>query len=101
QAEDGIRDLYVTGVQTCALPISIASGCAPRPVSSGAGRADRRAPITREIAASICHAGKPAIDASPGAPAPCPATTRRTATSPVEIGRASGRGRIYNEVVLG
>src|SRR5690349_762560 len=26
QAEDGIRDLYVTGVQTCALPI-----CRPRP----------------------------------------------------------------------
>src|SRR5438874_6727662 len=24
QAEDGIRDLYVTGVQTCALPILIA-----------------------------------------------------------------------------
>src|SRR5690349_22767843 len=24
QAEDGIRDLYVTGVQTCALPISSA-----------------------------------------------------------------------------
>src|SRR2546430_6087971 len=26
QAEDGIRDLTVTGVQTCALPISSASG---------------------------------------------------------------------------
>src|SRR5204862_1184059 len=26
QAEDGIRDLYVTGVQTCALPISERSG---------------------------------------------------------------------------
>src|SRR2546428_3510838 len=26
QAEDGIRDLIVTGVQTCALPISSASG---------------------------------------------------------------------------
>src|SRR6266496_5141771 len=25
QAEDGIRDLYVTGVQTCALPIFIAA----------------------------------------------------------------------------
>src|SRR5204863_5086350 len=25
QAEDGIRDLYVTGVQTCALPISRSS----------------------------------------------------------------------------
>src|SRR5204863_1497879 len=26
QAEDGIRDLYVTGVQTCALPISSRHG---------------------------------------------------------------------------
>src|SRR2546430_12074089 len=26
QAEDGIRDLTVTGVQTCALPISLRSG---------------------------------------------------------------------------
>src|SRR5690349_24579205 len=26
QAEDGIRDLYVTGVQTCALPISGLAG---------------------------------------------------------------------------
>src|SRR6266496_5783259 len=26
QAEDGIRDLYVTGVQTCALPISPKEG---------------------------------------------------------------------------
>src|SRR5204863_7834178 len=26
QAEDGIRDLYVTGVQTCALPISRGTG---------------------------------------------------------------------------
>src|SRR5438874_11994040 len=34
QAEDGIRDLYVTGVQTCALPISLtgarACGGVPR-----------------------------------------------------------------------
>src|SRR5688572_32277352 len=28
QAEDGIRDLTVTGVQTCALPISIGSAMA-------------------------------------------------------------------------
>src|SRR5204862_2884292 len=26
QAEDGIRDLYVTGVQTCALPILLPEG---------------------------------------------------------------------------
>src|SRR5690349_22374317 len=30
QAEDGIRDLYVTGVQTCALPISRCGRRAPR-----------------------------------------------------------------------
>src|SRR2546429_6589920 len=27
QAEDGIRDVAVTGVQTCALPISFTVGC--------------------------------------------------------------------------
>src|SRR5438270_9140109 len=49
QAEDGIRDLTVTGVQTCALPISVM--LAPRaaaasrsgdPRSSGGGGARRR-----------------------------------------------------------
>src|SRR6267378_3519446 len=35
QAEDGIRDLYVTGVQTCALPISRAPRCSRlQPVSA-------------------------------------------------------------------
>src|SRR5712675_3268816 len=33
QAEDGIRDVAVTGVQTCALPI-----CRPRPAAYSAGR---------------------------------------------------------------
>src|SRR6266496_2850413 len=39
QAEDGIRDLYVTGVQTCALPISgrrrTPSAPPPRTVAGG------------------------------------------------------------------
>src|SRR2546421_2464439 len=35
QAEDGIRDLIVTGVQTCALPISLV-GCCRDPVVAGA-----------------------------------------------------------------
>src|SRR3712207_8187926 len=29
QAEDGIRDIGVTGVQTCALPIFVAEGYSP------------------------------------------------------------------------
>src|SRR5438093_9488786 len=44
QAEDGIRDWSVTGVQTCALPISSARGAAGRgrAVDPGALRAARR-----------------------------------------------------------
>src|SRR6266496_5818383 len=44
QAEDGIRDLYVTGVQTCALPISAAGRRSPMPRrrrSRSAGNARR------------------------------------------------------------
>src|SRR6266496_5253317 len=35
QAEDGIRDLYVTGVQTCALPISAPAAVAPAKPEDG------------------------------------------------------------------
>src|SRR5256886_8406342 len=46
QAEDGIRDLTVTGVQTCALPIC---------------RRDLRlADLRREVAASLRHVHLPA-----------------------------------------
>src|SRR2546430_3287169 len=39
QAEDGIRDLTVTGVQTCALPIS--RGATTLPPNAARGRLDR------------------------------------------------------------
>src|SRR5690349_24747004 len=39
QAEDGIRDLYVTGVQTCALPIL------PALAGAASGRCRARAPF--------------------------------------------------------
>src|SRR6266568_1317349 len=47
QAEDGIRDGTVTGVQTCALPISSwrvrsSQTCPRRPPTPGAGQDDRR-----------------------------------------------------------
>src|SRR5690606_41191743 len=40
QAEDGIRDFHVTGVQTCALPISSSMGTAVP--TTGHSRAARR-----------------------------------------------------------
>src|SRR3989475_5896778 len=39
QAEDGIRDLTVTGVQTCALPISFSPACGLSPATATRGRA--------------------------------------------------------------
>src|SRR6476620_6914025 len=39
QAEDGIRDIVVTGVQTCALPISSPT-CAPREETADEGQVD-------------------------------------------------------------
>src|SRR3989475_4486969 len=84
QAEDGIRDLTVTGVQTCALPISASSRRAARrarPRPSRAGRRPRGA------------ARRP--DGS-GLPPGLRATARwRGRPSPQgEIGRASCRERV-------
>src|SRR5690349_24005705 len=50
QAEDGIRDLYVTGVQTCALPICRGRGQA-RPVA--VDPAEPRAPAGRRRRARL------------------------------------------------
>src|SRR5256885_9363693 len=55
QAEDGIRDYKVTGVQTCALPISQprhALGLAPRERTGGGRppRAPGRGPASRRCA---------------------------------------------------
>src|SRR5690606_39454355 len=47
QAEDGIRDFHVTGVQTCALPISRAARCRRWP----ARRAEQHEHGRRRIAA--------------------------------------------------
>src|SRR2546430_10747154 len=51
QAEDGIRDLTVTGVQTCALPISLAG---PGPVV-GHGHGNVRDDL--EVSAGACSGG--------------------------------------------
>src|SRR5204862_1477480 len=54
QAEDGIRDLYVTGVQTCALPISADSGPARGPRSARPPPTNRWPRSTGCSTAPIC-----------------------------------------------
>src|SRR5437868_13463450 len=60
QAEDGIRDRNVTGVQTCALPISVAQPVAVRPGQRGGNVA----------ALPAARPGQPAPAARPGQPTP-------------------------------
>src|SRR5690606_39517238 len=51
QAEDGIRDFHVPGVQTCALPISLRGGCAGRLPGT-------RSSLARRLTAGILPCGR-------------------------------------------
>src|SRR5690349_24659564 len=66
RAEDGIRDLYVTGVQTCALPIYTSPATPPaKPGSNATGSRSApgaaRAPSTADSAARWSIATPPEI----------------------------------------
>src|SRR2546421_1630356 len=84
QAEDGIRDLIVTGVQTCALPIYsyVADGCRTRAVVEvGSNIGIGSARLRRE------HRG---IALEPSSPA----QWHTVVLHEPEIGRASCRERV-------
>src|SRR2546423_15249405 len=87
QAEDGIRDKLVTGVQTCALPIYVDHARAGRDLRRS-GRSRSRIGIaarSRQGRAGTRRGGR--------------AHTRRV--QEVQIGRASCRGRVEISVVGG
>src|SRR5947209_16957558 len=82
QAEDGIRDIGVTGVQTCALPILRIATSSTMP-ASGFG-ALRAAPFGRPVVPLVRMTWRPS---RPGG-----GSSGATST-PSEIGRASCRER--------
>src|SRR3712207_7086876 len=84
QAEDGIRDIGVTGVQTCALPIF---GGLPLAVQAPAQVAV--GPRVRRVEAGRLPQ---ALDRGRSPPAPGQGDPERYMR--VEIGRASCRGRV-------
>src|SRR5436309_15014978 len=49
QAEDGIRGFHVTGVQTCALPISAALGAHEACLPARARREQQRLPVLGQL----------------------------------------------------
>src|SRR2546430_6808995 len=84
QAEDGIRDLTVTGVQTCALPISVS----PWQYCGGAA-------ATKEYAGKSTWQGYLAVVYSPeNRSEDSIASNVYWSTMSVEIGRASCRERV-------
>src|SRR5690606_40305226 len=84
QAEDGIRDFHVTGVQTCALPIC--SGAAPRGWKPGRSYSPSRRPTLADRAARLTvrrvRSG-------------CTAGVTKLMGRREEIGRASCRERVW------
>src|SRR2546427_187040 len=73
QAEDGIRDLTVTGVQTCALPISYERACG---VVVAGLQSCRRTGLLRHLARCGCLSGVHAVNAASSAANPATATTQ-------------------------
>src|SRR2546429_4798790 len=91
QAEAGMREVAVTGVQTCALPISIADDIGLF-LMSLQDQARQLEPVTRGSHDEALHAGRD--QALPQDPAPC---THRAIIGKItrsEIGRASCRERV-------
>src|SRR5690625_842635 len=102
QAEDGIRDGHVTGVQTCALPISVVRGSAAAPgaptsAGSDVGRSDRPVEGEGRPISTRTTLGRPGVSLVP-APTPSaavvsagcgPACDARPRISATPVGVAS------------
>src|SRR2546430_10603188 len=83
QAEDGIRDLTVTGVQTCALPIWIAL-----PFTTAVSRGSPLVPFRRSRSGPRTGRGETAADRSQSS-----RQLRLMSRAANKIGRGAGRGR--------
>src|SRR5690606_40698560 len=95
QAEDGIRDFHVTGVQTCALPISIS-----RVRRAGRTRVDTRASTGKSAGSTkSLTAGRWAQRIQVRRDQPCQGAPAYQGELKLnEIGRASCRERVEGAV---
>src|SRR5690606_40252091 len=86
QAEDGIRDFHVTGVQTCALPISEITMTWPIPSRQVKQRRLTKPSLSSQRPRMASVTSRPPATAVPPSP-------RRSLCRP-KIGRASCRERV-------
>src|SRR5690606_40875163 len=88
QAEDGIRGFHVTGVQTCALPISERA----KPRAATCSQAPKRgSPTPGTPIFTPSWRAPPMTAAEELAAFTCPPRAKGSAFPPTKIGRASGR----------
>src|SRR2546430_2815448 len=97
QAEDGIRDLTVTGVQTCALPISVERTAANRiQIVTTDPRTAWVVELTPDILAISCTSIDATLTAAVPAPAGrMPGRLMDTAGTPGSWAGTEGVGRTY------
>src|SRR5687767_15771287 len=101
QAEDGIRDKLVTGVQTCALPISLRQLLRDEPAEGNVVRRDLPSPAQERLPPGDVFDGRPRrVFRGPGnrRVPPCSGTAAGRIVRPrlrdLQIGRASCRERV-------
>src|SRR5690554_1494964 len=92
QAEDGIRGADVTGVQTCALPISLT--CTPRSRSS---RCRPREARIRKLLIGPYRVSPPVAGSSPAREQTLSTRPNRCSSMGGKIGRASCRERVTRQ----
>src|SRR5690606_39945915 len=92
QAEDGIRDFHVTGVQTCALPISTSCGILPVAASQVVNVRAAAAERARVLAPAPVSARAPSQERSA-------VTSSSAGAIRSKIGRASCRVRVAKSAV--
>src|SRR5207253_7615091 len=94
-AEDGVRGGHVTGVQTCALPISVLTGLAIASLGEFGARALRAVEVVNKVVFAIIRM---IIRTAPlgalGGMAFTIGSYGLASLSNLEIGRASGRERV-------
>src|SRR5690606_40856085 len=98
QAEDGIRDFHVTGVQTCALPIFPHLAMGARADGSGATSTIRPPVRIESVAAQPAATAWRAATGEVMVAVPWRTASRNSAT--MQIGRASCRERVQNTVAV-
>src|SRR5690349_19025817 len=88
QAEDGIRDLYVTGVQTCALPI-YSPGKSRRASASLTMTTFGAPPRSAAVNSRPAKSGMPNVEKNPGTTSRCCASRDGGDDAPPAVGVAS------------